>query len=141
MDSMMSVEVKQALERGFDISLATKEIRQLTISKLNAIASGQRKEEKSESSSETVDTTAVAADLKDEDMMATKVIISMNDSSKSAVPLYIVHPIEGNHTALSVFCLLSIQTSLVFLQFLFFMYSSLTNVSLVLYDLYCVDVT
>lgn len=100
----MSVEVKQALERGFDISLATKEIRQLTISKLNAIASGQRKEEKSESSSEAVDTTAVVADLKDEDMVATKVIIPLNDSSKSAVPLYIVHPIEGSHTVLTVWC-------------------------------------
>lgn len=91
----MSVEVKQALERGFDISLATKEIRQLTLSKLNAIATGQGSEQKDETTSMTEQTTTGMADLKDDDILATKVIVQLNDSTKAVEPIYIVHPIEG----------------------------------------------
>ena len=94
LDSMMSVEVKQALERGFDISLATKEIRQLTLTKLTAIASGSG-EQKSDSGSSGQSETLVVTDLKDEDLLATKLIIQLNDSNTATDPVYIVHPIEG----------------------------------------------
>jgi fatty acid synthase len=37
-DSLMSAEVKNTLKRGFDIAMGTKEIRELTIYKLQSIA-------------------------------------------------------------------------------------------------------
>ncbi|XP_053377609.1 fatty acid synthase-like [Mercenaria mercenaria] len=38
LDSMMNVEVKQTLERGYDIVMETKEIRKLTVNNMRSIA-------------------------------------------------------------------------------------------------------
>lgn len=40
MDSMMAVEIKQTLEREFDVALTAQDIRGLTFAKLAAITSG-----------------------------------------------------------------------------------------------------
>lgn len=40
LDSLMGVEVRQTLERDYDIIMAMREIRQLTINKLRDLANG-----------------------------------------------------------------------------------------------------
>lgn len=41
LDSLMGVEVRQTLERDYDIVMAMRDIRQLTINKLRALASSK----------------------------------------------------------------------------------------------------
>ncbi|MEQ2172884.1 hypothetical protein GOODEAATRI_025951, partial [Goodea atripinnis] len=41
LDSLMGVEVRQTLERDYDIVMAMREIRQLTISKLRELANSK----------------------------------------------------------------------------------------------------
>lgn len=41
MDSLMGAEIKQTLERGYDVVLAVQEIRALTFGKLRAMAGGE----------------------------------------------------------------------------------------------------
>lgn len=41
LDSLMSVEVRQTLERDYDIVMAMREIRQITINKLRELASSK----------------------------------------------------------------------------------------------------
>ena len=92
LDSLMGVEVKQTLERSFDICLSMKEIRQLTVGKLQKMAldSTEVKDQKSgldEMSEENL--TPVF------DLMPTQTVVCLNDSGLGGMPLYIIHPIEG----------------------------------------------
>lgn len=41
MDSLMGAEIKQTLERGYDVALGVGEIRALTFAKLRAMAGGE----------------------------------------------------------------------------------------------------
>ena len=56
MDSMMLVEIKQTLEREFEISLTTQEIRGLNFNKLNEMSSGDVEAQKDELLHNGVDT-------------------------------------------------------------------------------------
>lgn len=100
LDSMMSVEVKQTLERGFDLVMATREIRQLTVNKLREIS------EKSANASKNIDTAVTSETINHQDdsqptlqvfsqLMPNDVIIRLNKCDHATEPLYIIHPIEG----------------------------------------------
>jgi hypothetical protein len=90
---MMSVEVKQSLERGFDIVMGTREIRQLTVNKLQSIANN-------DSAPVAVDSKSLEQVHEDSgknvvELMPKELIVKMNDNTTNSLPLYIIHPIEG----------------------------------------------
>ncbi|XP_060583977.1 fatty acid synthase-like [Ruditapes philippinarum] len=98
LDSMMSVEVKQTLERGFDIVMGTREIRQLTVNKLQSIANN-------DSALVAVDSKSLEQVHEDSgknvvELMPKDLIVKMNDNTTNSLPLYIIHPIEGTVSSL-----------------------------------------
>ncbi|GAB0091808.1 Fatty acid synthase [Sergentomyia squamirostris] len=108
MDSLMGAEIKQTLERNYDMVLSAQEIRQLTFGKLKALESG--------GSSPVANATSPNRDepLEDEDDLAVQVEFSQEfmpadilvrlqskapeDSKKK--PLFVIHAIEGMVAAL-----------------------------------------
>ncbi|KAK8777046.1 hypothetical protein V5799_029609, partial [Amblyomma americanum] len=110
MDSLMSVEVKQTLERGYDLTLSMQEIRQLTINQLREIGAGATCEMVCDTSATVCATPQVAEESGDlsevprltlvEKLVPDRVLVEMN-SLKGASPVFIVHPIEGHVNGLS----------------------------------------
>lgn len=106
LDSLMGVEVKQTLEHDLQLVLSMKEIRSLNINKLKQLTQGGDKvktvEEKKESkqaphSKEKVEHN-YNIQLNDE-LMPTQTVVRLNKGgnvNEDCVPLFIVHPIEGN---------------------------------------------
>ncbi|GFQ90829.1 fatty acid synthase [Trichonephila clavata] len=108
MDSLMGVEVKQFLERDFDLVLAIPELRQLKVKDLQKLEGGtaegesvttSEKNEKSvaKSASESKVIEKVAGHfslLSSGQLVPDRTIVHMNNV-KSGTPLFIVHPIEG----------------------------------------------
>jgi fatty acid synthase len=123
MDSLMGVEVKQTLERDFDMMLAMNEIRQLTLSKLKAISEGATDTAATATKSDdtarssTAQTNGVTHssqngvdehDVINENAIAKYVptglvsentIVKLNSVTKGK-NLFLVHPIEGNTSML-----------------------------------------
>ncbi|XP_071034019.1 fatty acid synthase [Parasteatoda tepidariorum] len=99
MDSLMGVEVKQFLERDFDLVLTVPELRQLKIKDLKELEGGA---DSSETQKPTEKTTAdddfnaflqFSWDVKKQ-LVPSSTIVPLN-SVKSGVPLIVIHPIEG----------------------------------------------
>lgn len=88
LDSLMGVEVKQTLERDYEIVMAMKDVRALTINKLKEIAGG-----KMSSGSDSKDEVVFQRFNMDK-LMPTSNIVSLN-SIESDKTVFIVHPIEG----------------------------------------------
>ncbi|KFP09893.1 Fatty acid synthase [Egretta garzetta] len=99
LDSLMGVEVRQTLERDYDIVMTMREIRLLTINKLRELSSKSR----------------TAEELKPSQLMKTGLgeppkldlnnllvnpegptITRLNDVQSAECPLFLVHPIEGS---------------------------------------------
>ena len=102
LDSLMGVEVKQTLERDYDIILAMKEIRQLTINSLRELAgsgsngSGADTERaKGDITPSTVNISKMAEKWDFKKMMPEDVIVQVSAGDSSASPLFVIHPIEG----------------------------------------------
>jgi fatty acid synthase len=98
MDSLMGAEIKQTLERNYDLVLSAQEIRALTFGRLIELESG---------GSAPTEVTSPNKDTqmqfdKSMEIMPTKCLISMpskvSDSRKS--PVFVLHPIEGVVNAL-----------------------------------------
>uniref|UniRef100_A0A7N5ZVY8 Fatty acid synthase n=1 Tax=Anabas testudineus TaxID=64144 RepID=A0A7N5ZVY8_ANATE len=87
LDSLMGVEVRQTLERDYDIVMAMREIRQLTINKLRELANT---------------TSDGVRSLLEPDL--TQLLVNPDDSTMTPLnkvqsqerPLFLVHPIEGS---------------------------------------------
>lgn len=100
MDSLMGVEVKQALERDYDLVLSMQEIRQLTLNKLKEIDAGDvepQLEARRDSEPEIInldDESANQIKLFVQELMPKKPIVKLNES-QSKDPIFIIHPIEG----------------------------------------------
>ena len=88
----MGVEVKQTLERGFDISMAMKEIRKLTVNSLREITSGT-KDSKSGEKSDVKQSAKEETEVKE--LVPEALIVKLNNSVAETDPLFIIHPIEG----------------------------------------------
>ncbi|KAK4877606.1 hypothetical protein RN001_010112 [Aquatica leii] len=99
MDSLMGAEIKQTLERNYDMTLSAQEIRALTFARLAELASGS-----TAPSTETVVTNGTKSVSTDDqvlfdlnvDIMPREVLLNMSkkvDNKKS--PIFVVHPIEG----------------------------------------------
>ncbi|XP_060535886.1 fatty acid synthase [Cylas formicarius] len=100
MDSLMGAEIKQTLERNYDLVLSAQEIRGLTFGKLVELGSG---------GAASAAPTAKPADDQltfenTTEIMPSKDLLEMPSkaSDKKARPVFIVHPIEGFIDALRV---------------------------------------
>ncbi|CAL1299396.1 unnamed protein product [Larinioides sclopetarius] len=110
MDSLMGVEVKQFLERDFDLVLAIPELRQLKVKDLKKLEGAGEETNATKTpdsktkptSDSTSESSAKIAEkipghfssLPSIQLIPTETIIQMN-SVKTGIPLFIVHPIEG----------------------------------------------
>jgi fatty acid synthase len=95
MDSLMGVEVKQALERDYDVVLSMQEIRQLNLAKLKEIDEGT-----ADGSADTTSGTAGAGSKTDDqikiytdELMPKEAVKKLNTAAGDK--LFVVHPIEG----------------------------------------------
>lgn len=99
LDSLMGVEVRQTLERDYDIVMAMREIRQLTINKLRELSkqSGGKEESPVKRSG--------AQALLESDLSRMLVnpdgptMAPLNEVQSAERPLFLVHPIEGSIAA------------------------------------------
>lgn len=101
MDSLMGTEIKQTLERNYDLVLSAQEIRGLTFGKLIELSSG------SSEASETVNPIPVvsraAEDAPDKllyqftgtEIMPKETLVQLDSKSKTGIPIFVVHAIEG----------------------------------------------
>uniref|UniRef100_T1ITL1 Fatty acid synthase n=1 Tax=Strigamia maritima TaxID=126957 RepID=T1ITL1_STRMM len=92
MDSLMGVEIKQTLERDFELVLSNHEIRQLTFAKLKEIGKASKENPKGKM------TKSLCCDVNE--MIPKKCVVELNPGNKSLKPLFLIHPIEGNTTML-----------------------------------------
>ncbi|XP_028643680.1 fatty acid synthase [Grammomys surdaster] len=102
LDSLMGVEVRQILEREHDLVLPMREVRQLTLRKL---------QEMSSKAGSATETTSASKSKKDTSLKQTELNLStllvnpegptltqLNSVQSSERPLFLVHPIEGSTT-------------------------------------------
>jgi len=86
LDSLMGVEVKQTLERDYEIVMAMKDIRALTINKLREVAGGV--------GGHTVESSNASQRFDFNQLMPIADIVKMNEVVGSK-KLFLIHPIEG----------------------------------------------
>lgn len=100
MDSLMGAEIKQTLERNYDLVLSAQEIRGLTFGKLTELTSGNV--DTTESPQTPSDDNQLQFDTTVE-IMPSKCLIPMESkgASSNRNPVFILHPIEGSVTALN----------------------------------------
>lgn len=98
MDSLMGAEIKQTLERGYDVVLGVGEIRTLTFAKLRSMAGG----EEAPPTTEATPATDVPSDIVQYatlgELMPKQVLVKLPSAVKadsSLKPVFMVHPIEG----------------------------------------------
>ncbi|KAK6328250.1 hypothetical protein J4Q44_G00002280 [Coregonus suidteri] len=102
LDSLMGVEVRQTLERDYDIVMAMREIRQLTINKLRELSS--QPAGTTESHQSPVKKGGVRS-LLESDLSLMLVnpdgptVSRLNEVQSAERPLFLVHPIEGSIAA------------------------------------------
>ncbi|XP_043924165.1 fatty acid synthase [Protopterus annectens] len=102
LDSLMGVEVRQILERDYDIVMAMRDIRQLTVNKLRELSSKSAAEEGTAPSPLRK---AGVMKLSQEELSKllvnpeAPVITKLNNMDGSERPLFLVHPIEGSIVA------------------------------------------
>ena len=87
----MGVEVKQTLERDYDLSLSMKEIGHLTVTKLHDIAGGDGHKHVGEKSTEN---SKVEEEMIARKLVASETLVKLNSSNEDPA-IYFVHPIEG----------------------------------------------
>ncbi|KAM4691284.1 fatty acid synthase isoform 2-T2 [Rhinophrynus dorsalis] len=101
LDSLMGVEVRQTLERDYDILMAMREVRQLTINKLRELSLKPGNTEESKTSQKS----SSQSELNILDLNNLLVnpdastITKLNDVESNDHPLFLVHPIEGSTVA------------------------------------------
>ncbi|XP_019721138.1 fatty acid synthase [Hippocampus comes] len=97
LDSLMGVEVRQTLERDYDIVMAMREIRQLTINKLRELSN-----KKPEGSNVKKDVVRTLSESSLTELLVNPdgpTVTSLNDVQNQERPLFLVHPIEGSIAA------------------------------------------
>lgn len=104
LDSLMGVEIRQILERDYDVVMSMRDIRQLTISKLQEVTTNNSKGP-NESNSATTKRDAVypLANSDPTQMLVSPdgpTVVPLNSVQSQKRPLFLVHPIEGSVTSL-----------------------------------------
>ena len=104
LDSLMGVEIKQTLERDYDISMSAKEIRALTFAKLDQLsASTQQSAGNTAPSASEAVSQAPSSSIRYElhNLCPSEAVVEMNNSEAEASPLFVIPPIEGSLLLLS----------------------------------------
>ncbi|KAM9281576.1 fatty acid synthase [Morus bassanus] len=99
LDSLMGVEVRQTLERDYDISMTMREIRLLTIEKLRELSSKSRTAKELKPSQVLKTGSGESPKLDWNKLLVNPegpTIIRLNDVQSTERPLFLVHPIEGS---------------------------------------------
>ncbi|XP_066056968.1 fatty acid synthase [Chamaea fasciata] len=99
LDSLMGVEVRQTLERDYDIVMTMREIRLLTINKLRELSSKSRTAEELKSSPLMKAGPGKSPKLDLNNLLVNPegpTITRLNDVQSMERPLFLVHPIEGS---------------------------------------------
>ncbi|KAJ3607846.1 hypothetical protein NHX12_024897 [Muraenolepis orangiensis] len=100
LDSLMGVEVRQTLERDYDLAMPMRDIRRLTINKLRELSDKPTKRESRRSSRDAAATVLLETDfgalLVDPDGPT---MMRLNDVESQERALFLVHPIEGSVSA------------------------------------------
>jgi len=99
LDSLMGVEIKQTLERDYDISMSAKEIRALTFAKLDQLSTStlQSAGDSAPPASEAVAwAPSVSIRYELHHLCPTEAVVEMNRVETDAAPLFIIPPIEGS---------------------------------------------
>lgn len=103
LDSLMGVEVKQTLERDHDLSMSMREIRQLTITRLQDISGGgggggdMVDTSINKDVGSTLDDSGLSVRYDMSQIMPTNTIVVIGGVHNEKTPLFIVHPIEGEN--------------------------------------------
>lgn len=109
MDSLMGAEIKQTLERNFDMVLSAQDIRQLTFGMIKGFEAGEETITSPGASRPTspLNNGAQSPTMKDfgganmiqftNELMPTQCLLKMNTvaATSNAQPIFMVHPIEG----------------------------------------------
>ncbi|KAM5149351.1 fatty acid synthase isoform 2-T2 [Callospermophilus lateralis] len=102
LDSLMGVEVRQTLEREHDLVLSMREVRQLTLRKLQELSSqAHSSPEVASSKSKVVSPARQQAQLNMSTLLVNPegpTLTRLNSVQSSERPLFLVHPIEGSTT-------------------------------------------
>ncbi|KAM9537489.1 fatty acid synthase [Guaruba guarouba] len=99
LDSLMGVEVRQTLERDYDIVMTMREIRLLTINKLHELSSKSRTAEELKPSQLMKTGPGKSPELDLNNLLVNPegpTITRLNDVQSTERPLFLVHPIEGS---------------------------------------------
>ncbi|NXI49651.1 FAS synthase, partial [Chloroceryle aenea] len=107
LDSLMGVEVRQTLERDYDIVMTMREIRLLTINKLRELSSKSRTAEELKPSQQMKTGPGKPPKLDLNNLLVNPdgpTITRLNDVQSTERPLFLVHPIEGST---AIFCTLA----------------------------------
>ncbi|NXG58624.1 FAS synthase, partial [Hemiprocne comata] len=100
LDSLMGVEVRQTLERDYDIVMTMREIRLLTINKLHELSSKSRTAEGILKPSQVMKTSLGEPPKLDLNNLLVNpegpAVARLNDVQSTERPLFLVHPIEGS---------------------------------------------
>uniref|UniRef100_A0AAR2JWF8 Fatty acid synthase n=1 Tax=Pygocentrus nattereri TaxID=42514 RepID=A0AAR2JWF8_PYGNA len=111
LDSLMGVEVRQTLERDYDIVMAMREIRQLTINKLRELSSKSGGSEEARPA-QAKHTGVLALLESDVNQMLVNpdspTVTRLNEVQSAERPLFLIHPIEGS---IAAFCTLTAKLS------------------------------
>ena len=97
-DSLINVEIRQTLQREYDISLSAEGIRALTFAKLDQMSTSTPQSAAPAASAITIDLSL---------FLPTEPVVEMNDVDTGASPLFVIHPVEG-----SVFSLGSLMSKI-----------------------------
>ncbi|XP_038206276.1 fatty acid synthase-like [Zerene cesonia] len=101
MDSLMGAEIKQTLERGYDLVLGVQEIRALTFAKLKSLSGGAEESAEDKAKEETKEEAAGAASELAQfatlsEIMPKQVVLKLPSAAPDAkANVFMVHPIEG----------------------------------------------
>ncbi|CAN8007210.1 unnamed protein product, partial [Ixodes pacificus] len=96
MDSLMGVEVKQTIQRDYDLNLSMQEIRQLSIARLKEIGGGAAAGGSAAPQDASVPEVPQLTLM--EKLVPNQVVVEMNGHPGG--PVFLVHPIEGHVGAL-----------------------------------------
>ncbi|KAL1517282.1 hypothetical protein ABEB36_001067 [Hypothenemus hampei] len=101
MDSLMGAEIKQTLERNYDLVLSAQEIRGLTFGRLQELSSGGGS---GSTSAENLESNLATFENLQE-IIPSKTIVQIPSKSKDTnkVPVFVIHPIEGVIDSLRTF--------------------------------------
>jgi len=110
LDSLMGVQIRQTLDRDYDISMSAKEIRALTFAKLDQLSASTSQSAASKAVSQ-APSSSIHYDLRD--LCPSEAVVEMNNLETEASPLFVIPPVDGSVVLLST-VMSKIQTAKVY---------------------------